>query len=1450
MFRKLISYLLVFLLAFSLVNVQSVTVSAIDTTRIWVSNTGDDSKDGLSESDAVLTLQKALSLAASYPVAEIVLTEGDYIAPAISIYHPNLTITAHYNSVENSYDEVTLYSDYNYTGGALLGMYTSRWIFDYRNNLGTIKIERLKLSGDNFETNDTIEDGSNVTGINIYDIDISSNISVENCSFENLRFGFYEQHSDNLNILLKSNKISAVLPIGIQSYTSSTVIIDSNTLTKTSLEYYGSVISLDYERPDTQIINNIIDGGPSKKGDGIYGDYSNGKIENNHFINLDQGLELDYVIELNIKNNIFDMVNGNAIDVEIDDDVLGDVCIDSNIINSICDIGSLGIKIYQDREYDFVGNGNYSITKNTISNFSRAIYFYNSSGIYPENLTVGGSVENENKFRGNINNFYCEYASKSLAFDLTHNDWGTEDEEIILSKINLRGHNDEVKTDYVTLDSTFSTNAPNEVWVDDDFSETNCDEHIYGVDAFKNINQGKSYVKIGGKINVADGVYDEQVFIFDSVSILGSGENTIVKNTSNTNEYSTVIPIVAKEAKIEGMNITGGHYGICLSSTKSVSSYLNSSILSTEFTSNPENILINNNFFTNQSPIFDYGAGFSIYLNLYDYDYFVSNLEIDGNKFENDSLKSAWAIYLGSNLKINNSVVQNNEIVNGYRSGLCLYSNGNALIQNNIFNLDDPENGIILSSEGSSTIKNNSILYSDGPIGNNYNVLGIYLNANGSSTDPENNKYLIENNTISGFEKGIWIENYLIAYPPEITIGGKSSNNNDLSNNTIALINSATQITIDASYNIWGVPDLEIPTLIMDNNDAAYYGPVTYLPSKNQLSTNANLSQLIATGVTLTPTFNSDTTSYSGNVDYAVERTTISAILADNNSKVKINNTETSNKEINLNVGSNLISVDVTAEDGITSKSYCININRDTEPISPSIANLSVLTASGITLSPSFNCDTTSYNANVSFTVDRTTVSAIALENESTVTINGTLTTSKAIDLIVGSNTISIKVVAVDGITEKTYTITIIRDTFSNSNGSSKNNSYSPPAFKITTQKNGNSVTNTTNIKASVSSKTAKSTLPEAIVDALIEKANSTNGKNKHDTIEIELNYSGSISMLEVGLSNKDLEKIAKNTSSDFRIKSQFIDITFDGNAVDAISKSANGKNIVISAGIIDPSKLSDKDKKKVDGRPVYDLSIMSGDTLISDFNGGHATVSIPYTLKKNENPNAIVVYYLTDDGTLELVMGRYDKLTKRVTFKTSHFSSFVIGYNIVAFDDVSEDAWYKNAVDFVASRKIANGTGNHIYNPDANLKRCDFIVLLMNAYQISPDRKAEFENIKPFEDAGDMYYTDYLQVAKGLGISNGIGNNIFAPEKEITRQEMFVMLYNALRSLEELPDSIIDNKLEDYDDSDNVASWAKESLSILLNGGIISGNENSLDPTQKTTRAEIAQVLYNLLSK
>jgi hypothetical protein len=224
------------------------------------------------------------------------------------------------------------------------------------------------------------------------------------------------------------------------------------------------------------------------------------------------------------------------------------------------------------------------------------------------------------------------------------------------------------------------------------------------------------------------------------------------------------------------------------------------------------------------------------------------------------------------------------------------------------------------------------------------------------------------------------------------------------------------------------------------------------------------------------------------------------------------------------------------------------------------------------------------------------------------------------------------------------------------------------------------------------------------------------------------------------------------------------------------------------------------------------------------------------------------VIYYLTDDGNLKTVRGHFDPVAGCVIFTTTHFSKYAVGYNQVSFKDVTSDTWYKNAVDFIAARGITSGTGNGLYSPNAPLTRGQFVVLLMNAYGISPD--AASEGVSNFTDAGSTYYTNYLLVAKSLGIINGVGNNLFAPEKAITRQEMFVMLYNALNVIGELPTALGTKQLSDFDDANEIDSWAQEAMNTLVKSGLISGSNGMLNPTSSTTRAEMAQMLYNLLTK
>ena len=143
-------------------------------------------------------------------------------------------------------------------------------------------------------------------------------------------------------------------------------------------------------------------------------------------------------------------------------------------------------------------------------------------------------------------------------------------------------------------------------------------------------------------------------------------------------------------------------------------------------------------------------------------------------------------------------------------------------------------------------------------------------------------------------------------------------------------------------------------------------------------------------------------------------------------------------------------------------------------------------------------------------------------------------------------------------------------------------------------------------------------------------------------------------------------------------------------------------------------------------------------------------------------------------------------------------------------------------------------------------LTRGEFIVLMMRAYEIAPDTNPT-DN---FADAGNTYYTGYLAAAKRLGITFGVGNNMYAPGKEITRQEMFTLLYNALKVIVQLPQGDSGKTLADFSDAGQIDTWAKDAMTLFVKAGTVSGSGGKLTPTGTTTRAEMAQVLYNLLGK
>ena len=331
----------------------------------------------------------------------------------------------------------------------------------------------------------------------------------------------------------------------------------------------------------------------------------------------------------------------------------------------------------------------------------------------------------------------------------------------------------------------------------------------------------------------------------------------------------------------------------------------------------------------------------------------------------------------------------------------------------------------------------------------------------------------------------------------------------------------------------------------------------------------------------------------------------------------------------------------------------------------------------------------------------------------------------------------------------------------------------------------------------------------------------------------------------QIDIKNRAFDKLDA-ADKPVSINARIATVTFDKKAMDAIGTESGDEDVTITARQVSASELSRKERALVGSRPVYDFTVTGGGKTISSFGGGYATVSIPYTLLPGENPQAVVIWYLSDSGTLESVRGCYDAATKTVTFVTPHFSRFVIGYNLVAFSDITSSAWYYDAVTFLAARGVTTGTTAATFSPDDTLTRGQFIVMLLRAYGIESDSTAAHN----FSDSGNTYYTGYLAAAKRLGITNGVGNNRFAPEQSITRQEMFTLLYNALRVIGAPPSSTAGRTLTDFSDASAIAPWAKDAMTLLVESGTVSGSGGKLNPTGITTRGEMAQVLYNLLSK
>ncbi|MEY5025929.1 MAG: hypothetical protein RLZZ244_1457, partial [Verrucomicrobiota bacterium] len=197
-------------------------------------------------------------------------------------------------------------------------------------------------------------------------------------------------------------------------------------------------------------------------------------------------------------------------------------------------------------------------------------------------------------------------------------------------------------------------------------------------------------------------------------------------------------------------------------------------------------------------------------------------------------------------------------------------------------------------------------------------------------------------------------------------------------------------------------------------------------------SSNADLAGLLVSGGTLAPGFASGVTSYAVSVPYATSALSITPVVADATASMKVNGgtvvSGSASAPVALAVGLNPVVVEVTAQDGVTVKTYTVGVTR----AQPSTnANLAGLYPSTGVLSPVFRSTVMEYGLNLGTPVLSLRMRALTQQSGATLRVNGAAlgsgVWSGSIGLPVGSSEVQVEVTAEDGVTVKRYVVRVSR---------------------------------------------------------------------------------------------------------------------------------------------------------------------------------------------------------------------------------------------------------------------------------------------------------------------------------------------------------------------------------------------------------------------------------------
>ena len=183
----------------------------------------------------------------------------------------------------------------------------------------------------------------------------------------------------------------------------------------------------------------------------------------------------------------------------------------------------------------------------------------------------------------------------------------------------------------------------------------------------------------------------------------------------------------------------------------------------------------------------------------------------------------------------------------------------------------------------------------------------------------------------------------------------------------------------------------------------------------------------------------------------------------------------------------------------------------------------------------------------------------------------------------------------------------------------------------------------------------------------------------------------------------------------------------------------------------------------------------------------------------------------------------------------------FKINKTSFPIKDVSESAWYYSAVKYAYTNKLMTGYENGKFGPSDSITRGQFITIL---YRLNGSPSVNY-NITFRDVPNGAYYTNAVKWAVQRGITTGYNAYSFGPNDKITREQIAIFLTRYSKNILN-KNTISSYNLTAYRDSNQIGTYAVDSMKYIIEKGVIKGDANgvTLRPKANSNRAEAATMI------